>query len=194
MCYNTDGGNCCRFAKRDEHMKLLATIFGILAVIFFGISFQCGKRKNIIFVNLISRIFYILQYLLLGAFEGAVFDLIGAGAALPAKAKDHRLVRKWQPLILAAIFSIVAVAGILTYRSLWSLLPLAGVALEIAALWIDRERGIRITSLLAQPFWLVYNLYSAAYGSAAGNMFATVSIALALARFSDVKAHKAERR
>ncbi len=165
-------------------MKLFATVFGILAVIFFGLSFQCRRRKDIVLVNLVSRIFYILQYILLGAFEGAVFDLIGAFAALPAKAKDTPFIRKWRIYILVAIFALSAVAGVLTYRSVWSILPFAGVCLEIAALWLDRETQIRVVSLLAQPFWLSYNLYSVAYGSAAGNVFATVSIVLALVRFA----------
>lgn len=167
-----------------KSVKRFATVFGILAVIFFGLSFQCRKRKDIVLVNLVSRIFYILQYILLGAFEGAVFDLIGAFAALPAKAKDTPFIRKWRIYILVAIFALASIAGVLTYRSVWSILPFAGVCLEIAALWLDRETQIRVVSLLAQPFWLSYNLYSAAYGSAAGNVFATVSIVLALVRFA----------
>jgi len=165
-------------------LKQLATVFGILAVVFFGLSFQCRKRRDILLINLISRIFYILQYLLLGAFEGAIFDLIGALAALPAKAKETGFVRKWRIFILGGIFTLAILAGVTTYRSLWSLLPFAGVCLEIAALWMNREKQIRVVSLLAQPFWLSYNIYSAAYGSAAGNVFATVSIVLALVRFS----------
>lgn len=187
ICYNTGKTGTVKEGGRDKAMKPFATVFGILAVLFFGLSFQCRKRRDILIVNLISRVFYILQYLLLGAFEGAAFDLLGALAELPAKAKDTAFVRRWRICILGGIFALAAVAGVLTYRSPWSILPFAGVCLEIAALWLDREKQIRVVSLLAQPFWLSYNVYSAAYGSAAGNIFAAVSIVLALVRFSSRK-------
>ena len=51
---------------------------GILAVATFLWSYQQKKRKNIILLNAISRGLYILQYLLLGAFSGAVLDILGA--------------------------------------------------------------------------------------------------------------------
>ena len=55
----------------------MAHILGVLAVIAFLLSFQFKTRRNIIAVNLTSRLLYILQYIFLGAFEGAVLDFIG---------------------------------------------------------------------------------------------------------------------
>ncbi|MBR3692621.1 MAG: YgjV family protein [Clostridia bacterium] len=171
-------------------MKIAATVFGILAVAAFGLSFQCRRRKDILLVNILSRVFYILQYLLLGALEGAVFDLIGAAAALPAKKKDSSFVMAHRKGILAAIFALLLLSGVLLYRSPWSLVPLAGVAFEIAGLWMDRERAIRLVSLAAQPFWLAYNIHSGAYGSVAGNVFAAVSILVALMRYAKQENNK----
>ena len=43
-------------------------IIGILAVAAFLFSYQQKKRTNIILFNVISRVLYIIQYCLLGAF------------------------------------------------------------------------------------------------------------------------------
>ena len=54
-------------------MDILANILGILAVALFVLSYQIKKRNMLIAVNAASRILYVTQYILLGAFEGAFF-------------------------------------------------------------------------------------------------------------------------
>jgi len=58
-------------------MNYTAFITGLAAVIFYLLGYQQKKRKNIILFNVISRILYIIQYILLSAFEGAVLDIAG---------------------------------------------------------------------------------------------------------------------
>lgn len=168
-------------------MEIIANIVGISAVILFALSFQCKTRKGIIFANVCSRLLYILQYLLLLAFEGVVFDLIGAVATFPAQKKEERFVKKHRKIILSLIFLSVAVAGMVMYRNMLSLAPVLGVSLELAAVWSTKEKTIRIVSFFAQPFWLTYNLYNMAYGSAFGNAFTMISILIALCRFAGKK-------
>ena len=66
-------------------MIIFAQIIGILAVITFLLSYQQEKRKNIIMWNATSRILYILQYLILGAFEGVVLDVLGTVSSVVAR-------------------------------------------------------------------------------------------------------------
>ncbi len=165
-------------------MEILANIVGISAVILFALSFQCKTRRGIVFANVCSRILYVLQYVLLFAFEGIVFDLIGAAATFPAQKKEEGFVKKHKTPILVLIFLSVAAAGVLMYRNILSLMPVLGVTLELIAVWSTREKTIRIVSFFAQPFWLIYNVCNMAYGSAAGNVFTMVSILIALCRFT----------
>ena len=46
--------------------------------------------------------------------------------------------------------------------------------------------------LLGAPFWLVYNMLSAAYGSALGNVITLVSITVAIIRYDVLKKEKAD--
>jgi len=84
-------------------MLVIAQIFGILAVVAFLLSFQFKKRKNIIAVNILSKILYILQYLMLGALEGAVLDFMGAVSSILAKLKELPFLRKYWIFVLAAM-------------------------------------------------------------------------------------------
>ena len=73
--------------------SLLPQILGLLAVATFLLSYQQKKRKNIIITNVVSRLLYIFQYLLLGAFSGAVLDVLGMISSLIAERKHSKFIK-----------------------------------------------------------------------------------------------------
>ena len=158
-------------------------IIGILAVAAFLFSYQQKKRANIILFNVISRILYIIQYCLLGAFSGAVLDVLGTGSSIAAGQSERPRIRRFKWVILALVNAAIITAGLLLYENIFSLFPIVGVLLHTSAFWIKNERIIRIVSLLGSPFWFVYNLTSLAYGSAIGDILTMVSIIIAMIRY-----------
>lgn len=160
----------------------MAHVLGVLAVVTFLLSFQLRTRKNIIAVNLTSRLLYILQYILLGAFEGAALDLMGLFSSLIAGHKEKKLVARYFKTILIVINILLIAVGLILYENIFSLFAILGIMLEVTALWLTKEKNIRIISLLAAPFWLAYNLANAAYGSVVGNVLVIVSIIIAMLR------------
>lgn len=170
-------------------MNHLATILGLLAVVLFVFSYQLKKRSSIIVFNAASRVLYVVQYLLLGALEGALLDVIAFFVSVLCCGRDKGFVKKH--FALTVILANVAIIGIgmLTYKNIFSLLPILGVVFETLALWLKQERNIRIVSLLGAPFWLTYNVLNQAYGSAIGNVIVLVSISTAIIRYDICKKH-----
>lgn len=169
-------------------MDIAAQILGVLAVTTFLLSYQQKKRINIIILNVTSRCLYILQYLLLGAFSGAVLDILGAVSSVVAGRKHTGFVKKHTKALFFAIDASIVVAGcIIAYinRSLIDLFPVIGVLLHTGAFWITDEKIIRRISLLGSPFWFIYNFSSRAYGSAAGDIFTICSIIIAMIRYKN---------
>lgn len=164
-------------------MKTAALITGLAAVFFFLLSYQFPKRKAIIVCNVVSRVLYILQYLLLFAFEGAAMDISAIPSSVFAARKHSPFVQKYRWGIVLGVNCFVLVIGILVWRDWLSWIPVAGVLLETNALWMSREKHIRVFSLAALPFWLFYNLRCGAYGAALGNVLATASIVMAMLRY-----------
>ena len=160
----------------------MAHILGVLAVITFLLSFQFKRRRNIIAVNLTSRLLYILQYIFLGAFEGAVLDFMGLLFSFLAGYKEKEFTTKYFKSIMVIIVLILLTIGIVLYENVFSIFAIFGIIFEVIALWLTKEKNIRIISLLAAPFWLVYNLANTAYGSVVGNVLVMVSIGIAMAR------------
>ncbi len=166
-------------------MKIIPQIIGLLAVATFLLSYQQKKRSNIIAFNVISRCLYILQYLLLGAFSGAVLDILGAVSSVIAGKKHTEFIKKHTKAMLISINTCMIVAGglIALYNKSWlDLFSLTGVLLHTSAFWISSEKVIRRVSLLGSPFWFVYNFLSRAYGSAIGDVLTICSIIIAMIR------------
>lgn len=167
---------------------IIAQIIGLAAVALFLLSYQQKERKDIILMNTVSRCLYILQYILLGAFSGAVLDVLGAVSSAVAGKKHTEFVKKHTKLIIIILnFSIVFVGGVIAVinRSLLDVFPIIGVLLHTSAFWITDEKIIRRVSLLGSPFWFVYNFLSRAYGSSLGDLFTMVSIIVAMIRYRD---------
>lgn len=168
-------------------MKIIANIVGLAAVALFVLSYQLKSRRNIVLVNALSRLLYVVQYVLLGALEGAALDTVGFFISLLCHRRNKGFVKKYLPAVILCSNALILAAGVLTYQNIVSVLAISGVFCEITALWLNRERNIRIFSLLAAPLWLIYNLINAAYGSALGNAITIVSILVALVRYDILK-------
>lgn len=171
-------------------MDILAQIIGLIAVALFLLSYQQKKRSNIILCNAISRTLYIVQYLLLGAFSGAVLDVLGTVSSVIAGKKHTPFIKKHTKAVLITVNVCIVIAGaVIAYQkqSLLDLLPIVGVLLHTSAFWISDEKVIRRVSLLGSPFWFVYNFASRAYGSAVGDLLSMCSIVIAMIRYKNAK-------
>ena len=167
-------------------METAALIVGLAAVFFFLLSYQFPKRRAIIACNVVSRVLYILQYLLLLACEGAAMDISAIPSSLLAARKHTPFVEKHKKGVIFGVNAFIVVIGLLVWQDWLSWVPVVGVLLETNALWMSREKDIRWLSLAALPFWLFYNLRCGAYSSALGNVLVIGSIVMAMYRY-DVK-------
>lgn len=172
---------------------IIPQIVGLLAVATFLLSYQQKKRSNIIFLNAVSRCLYILQYFLLGAFAGAVLDILGAVSSVIAGKKHTAFVKKHTKAILIGINACIVIAGgviAIANQSWIDLFSIAGVLLHTSAFWLNDEKIIRRVSLLGSPFWFVYNFVSRAYGSAIGDILTICSILIAMVRHKNAKTER----
>lgn len=164
-------------------MEFLAQIVGLFAVLLFLLSYQQKERKNIITMNAVSRVLYIIQYIMLGAFEGAVLDIAGTVASVLAHRKDSPFIKKHLKAVIVFVNITMVAVGLGLYENIFSLLPIFGVLLHTGAFWISNEKNVRRLSLLGSPFWLAYNLVSKAYGSSIGDVLSMASIIIAMFRY-----------
>lgn len=176
-------------------IETISFIIGLAAVAMFLLSYQQKTRGRIIVFNATSRVLYIIQYFLLGAFAGAVLDILGTVSSVVANQKNKGFVKKHTVLTFTAVNLAIVTAGVITmiftqdYMGVFSII---GVMLHTIAFWIDDEKKIRLVSLAGSPFWLVYNFMSKAYGSVVGDLLSIVSILVAIFRYDVLPKKKKE--
>ena len=170
-------------------MNSIAFIVGIFAVALYFLGYVQKKRNHIILINATSRLLYIIQYILLGAFEGAVLDIAGIISSLLAQKKNKPFIHRHLKIIVVLVNLLIVAMGLTLYKNIYSLLPIIGVLLHTGAFWIDNEKQIRRVSFLGSPFWLVYNFVSGAYGSCLGDILSMISIGISMIRY-DIKGEK----
>ncbi len=168
-------------------LTYIANAIGVLAVAAFVLSYQQKTRRGIIICNIISRVLYVLQYILLFAFEGAILDILGMIASVLAQKRDTAFIKKHLKAVIITVDITIVAAGLLLYKNPYSLLPMLGVLLHTGAFWLTKEKSIRKMSIAGSPFWFVYNVYSKAYGSAFGDMLTMISIGVAILRYDIFK-------
>ena len=173
-------------------MKTFATIIGITAAVLFVLSYQIKARRGIIFCSAASRVFYVLQYLLLGALEGAALDIAAFVVSVLAQKNNGGWMKRHPRLSAIGAGLFVTAIGLLFYKNIFSLIAIAGVLFETGGLWLKHERHIRIVSFFGAPCWLAYNLVSSAYGSAIGNIMTMLSILIAIVRYDILHRSKPE--
>ncbi|MBQ8431297.1 MAG: YgjV family protein [Clostridia bacterium] len=167
-------------------MNYLALAIGLLAVFFYMLGYLQKKKKNILLLNLTSRLLYILQYLLLGAFSGAVLDVAGAISTVVAGRKNTPFIKKHLWIVIAAVNVLILGSGIyvqILTKDPLGVLPIVGVLCHINAFWFEKERNVRRLSILGSPFWLAYNFLSGAYGSCVGDILSMVSLGISMYRY-----------
>ena len=165
---------------------IISQIIGIVAVVLYLSSYQLKKRKQIVWVTCISNALYVTQYLLLGAFSGAIMDFMSTVSSFFAATKNEApFVRyaKWLTVVNMLAIAVVGLASAVIQGEWLELLPIAGALLQTGGLWCNDEQTIRKFGLCGAPFWLVYNFMSQAYGASLGSLIAIVSVIVAMIRY-----------
>ncbi len=165
---------------------LIAQIVGIAAVALYLLSFQLKKRGQLVLVTCVSNCLYVLQYCLLGAFSGAILDLLSTVSSFFAGKKNAPGFQLYAKGVAVAISLLIAVAGLILaniQKSWIELLPIAGALLQTVGLWFQKEQTIRKFALAGAPFWLIYNFICQAYGAAVGSLLTMISVIVALLRY-----------
>lgn len=164
-------------------MYIAAQIIGILAVVLFILSYQFKKRKTIIAVNAFSCFLYVVQYVMLGAFDGAAVDILSSIFTVIAHNKDKGFIAKHTKFMVGLMFVSMIGAGAILYRNIFSLFSIAGAHFQVGAFWLTEEKKIRFVSFFGTPCWFIYNCVNHAYGPAFGSILSMVSIGLAIYRY-----------
>ena len=194
-------------------MTIFVQAIGIAAMIPAFFSFQQKDLKKLLFLQILSTTLYTIHFSLLGAYAGAILNVLSLARTVVYYFKSKRkwAAHKCWQWIFMALFT-VSIAGLLIFSSyvrtekagelvafLFKPLPAMTVILEILPLIgclsltyaLNRKsaKESRKFSWISSVCWLVYNIVNHSIGAVAGEIINLISIISAIIRL-DIKKEK----
>ncbi len=163
----------------------IAQIVGILALIVMVCSYQMKQRKNLLILQIVANVLFIINYFLLGAMSGVVMNLINVARSYVFANDDKAWAKSrwWLWLFVAA----AVIGGILSWEGPLSLFMIAATVILNFALYCKNGALMRKLLLMPPLLYISYNVINKAFGAAGSDIFCFVSDAIAIWRFDRKK-------
>lgn len=165
---------------------ITAQIFGIFAILFWGLSIQNKKKEDILVFQIYASLCYAVQFFLLGGYTAFLVDII-AVLRLYAFYKEEKkygsIDKKW-----LYIFLILTLAsGIFTYDGLISIIPILIGLFYTVSTWVKNTKYLRIFYIVCAVLWTFYNFTYGALTAVIGNILEIISGIISMIRFDRKK-------
>ncbi len=160
-------------------MEFLAQIIGIVAMIINISSFQCKKNKNLFILIGIGSMLFSINFLLLGAYVSAVYNIISIiRSALALNKKSFTKTSFYFLCILYVIGTVFA------YDNPWSIILFVAQIVQTYAMWFKDGSVIRKSQYyFVSPVWIVNNIIVFSIGGILCELFMMSSAFISYLRF-----------
>lgn len=133
---------------------------GVVAMIVAISAYQTNTRKSILLLGMTASLLWSAHFFLLGAATGSALNLLSTvrtGIYLRVRPSRRNMWIMW------SFAGLLALATVLTWHGLISLLPFMGSMFGVLGDWQKRPKYIRRLNFGSSPSWLVYNVISGSY-------------------------------
>ncbi len=164
-------------------MALIASyVFGVLGIVANVIVYQQKKGKNLLFYKLISDFLWAAHYSFLFAWSAAAVAVLGIFRELVFFNQD----KKWAKSRLWLVFFLLCsgAVAVLTWKSVFSILPAMASALSVISFWRNDPRLSRGLAFPISGCMLTYDLTCDSYTGIANEIFTLVSSVVGIIRYS----------
>ncbi|MBO5211187.1 MAG: YgjV family protein [Clostridia bacterium] len=166
-------------------MDVIAQILSIISCAGIIFSFQLKNNRHLFLVQTISAVCFGISYLLLGAYDGFLINVIAFTNTFVLLNKKLK-----KPPILTAIcigYIVVPLISLLCFEKVWTttlvittiisfVIAISQIAYTIA-MWKNNGKAIRTVRLFAvTPAWLAYNITVFSLGGIICESFNIISI------------------
>lgn len=162
------------------HQDTIAQIFGFIAMGIAIAMYQFKKHRTILILMSLCSLVWSLHFACLGLFTPVGMNMINVLRGVMYSFRE----KKWaQNNIIPAVFIILCAGSvILTWESIWSILPFIASIFATIANWQKNTRLLKYLSIPVCVCWFVYNIINGSIAGTLNETFALVSIAVYLLR------------
>ena len=166
-------------------MFVLAQILSLTAMLINIVAVQLKTKKQILLTIVVSNALFVISYILLGAYVGAITCTITAIEIIINTFLEDKGKKTSKPLI--ALYLLISIMiGILNLGNIIDLLPIVASIFFIFSLVQSKEKYVRLLILGNLTSWMIYDIFVGAYSAASSDIFVISSTLIAIYRY-DIK-------
>lgn len=136
---------------------IMSQMFVILAALSLGFSYLTKDKKAIMILVTMTSVFYGIEYLLLGAFSGAITNVVSIIRNIWFY-EEIRKNKKSSVKSLVVLSLLLVLCGIITYDNIFSIIPIVATVLFTYSVWQDSNKVYRYLAIPTSIMWIVYNV------------------------------------
>lgn len=171
-----------------ETREIIGQIFGIIGLFIFVSSFQSNNSRKLVLIQGIGGLMFFINFLLIGAYGGAFFNLTVLVRGLLYSKKDGKL---WKPILVELLFTAAYVYSLFLikddiFQIILTTLPFLSLFIMSILMWKENGKTIRYFQIAAlSPTWLIHNIFNFTLGGIITEILNIVSASVSLVRFKD---------
>ncbi len=141
---------------------ILIQIIGGLGYFFLALSYYRKNKKDILLLQILSYIFFVIHYYLLGGITGSICNLLGLIGFLIIYFLEKKYEKKLLLLLTPIILGIVIIS-LFTFKDIYSIFPILASISVLISFLEKNTTTIRLIGVFSAICWLVYAFYCDSY-------------------------------
>ncbi len=164
-------------------MYIIAQVLGIVGVISLFLSILYNNKKQIVILQIISSLFYGLEYLFLNAIPAMIMSFISLLRCIIFYLFERKNKKVPVIVLIIIILAIILIAKFLNY-GVMGYFPIICTLLYTIGIWQKNLNLFRIITLIVSCIWIGYNIYVGAYPSLIENIVEIITSLTAIYKFN----------
>ena len=158
---------------------IVSQVAGFIAFILSLISYHRKKKSKIFQTMMVANVLDIIHYILLGAYSGCITKVIALirNKIIIIKEKNKKLNNN---IVLIILFIIYLVSGILTYKNIYSILPIIAAMIYLYFVWNGDALKVKRCAFYCYFLWLIYNICVFSIAGITSNIVSIISTFIAV--------------
>ena len=153
-------------------------LIGALGYSILSFSYFKKEKLQILFLQMISYVFFTIHYYLLSGITGAMCNLLGLIALLFIYIFEKYNIGN-KKILLFIIIPLLFVITFITYDNIFSIFPMISSIVVILSFFTTNEDIIRFIGIIAAICWLIYAIVYHSFVAVAFEVITLLSVTVA---------------
>ncbi len=174
-----------------DYMFLLTQGIGAIGYTLLSVSYYKKNKKEILFIQIFSYIFFTIHYYMLSGKTGALCNFLGLIAFIIIYLFDKFKVKNKTILTILLIPFLINIS-LITYENIFSIFPIIASCVVIISFLSNNENFIRGIGLIAAVCWLIYAVVYKSYVAIVFEVITLIATIVAFVKYIRIKKEKTE--